>query len=904
MKRTNRLISLVMTLLLLLTSLPVCFAEDEVNAEVEVNYEYLEDVALLSGLGIYDFADAKDTDYVTRAQFSAVMTKLLGYDGYRNEKSSALKFSDVTDKTEYYQEIGVMLDMKMMNGVNDTYFMPTETITYMQAIKVIVSALGYSSIVEQTGGYPDGYISYAGQLGLLVGKDVNYTSKVDWALLAAMLEKAIEADVMEVVLRNDNRLSYYTVEDETILSAYHKIYKSKGVMTDNGYTAIDGASKVGIGNARIGNVTVEGLSYEDSHLIGNYLDFYYRYSSEVNTYLYATPNKQKNNSLTLTYNMILGDDSQFGKNLIVYEERGKRKTAKIDTGADLIYNGGAYADFTSATYKIKNGSLELIDTNADDVYDIIKVLEYEDIYVTTFNEGSMLINSPYRKTINLNDYSLVKLYDPDGKEYQDLSKIPDKVIMSAYISKDNSILEAYFSEEDKDIKLKGLTQELGVTYVTDDEGNKYAVSATLKELINKPNSTIRPLQISWEYTIYLNYEGDIAMYQNTVTRYEYAYALHVALGEALDVDRGILKAVVETGDCIYIKTAKTFVHNRDGVKLNGTDIINIEDLYNHNSSTGAREGFKPQLVKIKRNAKGELTEIETAPTASVTPNGFTMSDKFSYFTCSDSNEFYNSRYGTRSDTVVFRVDDTSFKTTNPEDITVAKPSAINSYSGTRKFYDVDHKYTAGAIVTNMSSGKDEYYFYVSRADIILDENGEDRIQAEGYWKDAYHTFRETKPGIYAAAIKAKYAGEANPVPLAGDVFKIGFNSAKQEVLSAELMCSPLRDNTPRNYMQVSAQPYYMSWFFGHPVYKDSSNLALYIPGGTGGNYFVMRTQSTTKCYRLVAESKGMETIKLEDVPVCGSVNADGTVTVDTSEDVLVFAQALRGKAVRILVVEY
>lgn len=57
--------------------------------------------------------------------------------------------------------------MGIINGTSATTFEAEANITYEQAIKMVVAALGYNDEALTNGGYPSGYITVAGKLGIL-----------------------------------------------------------------------------------------------------------------------------------------------------------------------------------------------------------------------------------------------------------------------------------------------------------------------------------------------------------------------------------------------------------------------------------------------------------------------------------------------------------------------------------------------------------------------------------------------------------------------------------------------------------------------------------------------------------------------------------------------------------------
>ena len=51
-------------------------------------------------------------------------------------------------------------------GIGNGMFGPEDPVTYEQAVKMIVSALGYDLVANNKGGYPTGYLAVASSEGI------------------------------------------------------------------------------------------------------------------------------------------------------------------------------------------------------------------------------------------------------------------------------------------------------------------------------------------------------------------------------------------------------------------------------------------------------------------------------------------------------------------------------------------------------------------------------------------------------------------------------------------------------------------------------------------------------------------------------------------------------------------
>ncbi len=120
---------------------------------------------------------------ITRAEFCKVICAALGYTNiedrpegsdiyYNNDEnvyivSSESIFSDVATTHWAYGYIKTAYDRGLINGVGNNRFCPSDSITEIDAIKIIVSALDYAQAAEQNGGYPAGFRKIAERFGIV-----------------------------------------------------------------------------------------------------------------------------------------------------------------------------------------------------------------------------------------------------------------------------------------------------------------------------------------------------------------------------------------------------------------------------------------------------------------------------------------------------------------------------------------------------------------------------------------------------------------------------------------------------------------------------------------------------------------------------------------------------------------
>lgn len=139
--------------------------------DVDKSANYAGAVDTLTALNIVNGDDAgkfNPDNTVTRAEFAKMVVEAIG-EGNTAKATTTTKFTDSTSHwAAGYIQTGV--DNGFINGMDDTTFAPDSTVTYAQAVKMLVAAIGYTQYSELKGGWPGGYLYY--------GNDLKITDKV------------------------------------------------------------------------------------------------------------------------------------------------------------------------------------------------------------------------------------------------------------------------------------------------------------------------------------------------------------------------------------------------------------------------------------------------------------------------------------------------------------------------------------------------------------------------------------------------------------------------------------------------------------------------------------------------------------------------------------------------------
>lgn len=205
----KRIFSLILTTSILVMSIPTINADSNYVSmsfdnhkfsDVPGSHEYnaafdkLYQLAILAG---YGNNIAKPEDDITRAEMLKLIVTVMGSE-YIEEamisKDKYNKFSDI-DYTHWASGyIAVGVNCGFISGHDDGTFAPEENITYYQAIKMILSILGYDSMAQNEGEY----FKLGKDIGITEGIPFDDNRVINRSHAAQMISNALSTPIVKV----------------------------------------------------------------------------------------------------------------------------------------------------------------------------------------------------------------------------------------------------------------------------------------------------------------------------------------------------------------------------------------------------------------------------------------------------------------------------------------------------------------------------------------------------------------------------------------------------------------------------------------------------------------------------------------------------------------------------------
>ncbi len=239
MKNLKKVLALVLACVMVFGT--VTMAAGTGYPDVAEDAAYAEAVKTLSALNIIkgdENGNFNPDATITRAEMAKVLCTMLNTGELAQRETT---FNDVpashwaSGYVSYAQQLGCIA------GYGDGNFGPEDPVTYVQAVKLVMAALGYTYMAEENGGYPTGYLYVAANADVTKGVSASGDSPAARSTVAVIVNNAMNTPLME-------RTAYGTTsvwevldggigsgnvgrEFKTLLTK-QKIYKVEGKVTD------------------------------------------------------------------------------------------------------------------------------------------------------------------------------------------------------------------------------------------------------------------------------------------------------------------------------------------------------------------------------------------------------------------------------------------------------------------------------------------------------------------------------------------------------------------------------------------------------------------------------------------------------------------------------------------------
>lgn len=548
-KNLKKVISSVAALTMVASSV-AAFAVDFPDVESTASYaQAVQELSALDVISGYDDGTFGPDKLVTRAEITKMIVDALAERSSAEASTESTKFADVSADHWAKGYINQGVADGFIAGMSDTEFDPDANVTYVQAQKMLVSAIGYETFAQGQGGWPTGYKTYAASLDITKGiSGIKDSTELTRAQVAQMIDNAMDAPLCVIAgwkpEWNGTQTPNLEVRDgkegrayETLFTEKHDAYKVYGRVTETSKTGSVDTDKVTFQVEKADNfddeeVKADSPVSEDMYIGDSKADNYLR------TYSQALIQKNDDDEFTIlsiaaaaANKSVTVASEDFDENKSTDEAlyffpagttKGSTKYQLDTTNGVTIYINGVessksiaelrdYLDKNETASVTLQKETETGSTSTSAKYNTIMVSSYVtaivDEVIDKTNETSVNFDTyssgiQAKMTVNKDDDNYTYSFKLDGKEIEATDLQQNDVLNISYDTtgafKDSSFYDV--------IVTRNVVDGVKCTSINDSKG-EYTIGGTKYKAAEGMDIDV---ETSTEYSLYLDHFGRIA----------------------------------------------------------------------------------------------------------------------------------------------------------------------------------------------------------------------------------------------------------------------------------------------------------------------------------------------------------------------------------------------------------
>lgn len=548
-KNLKKVISSVAALTMVASSV-AAFAVDFPDVESTASYaQAVQELSALDVISGYDDGTFGPDKLVTRAEITKMIVDALAERSSAEASTESTKFADVSADHWAKGYINQGVADGFIAGMSDTEFDPDANVTYVQAQKMLVSAIGYETYAQAQGGWPIGYKTYAASLDITKGiSGIKDSTELTRAQVAQMIDNAMDAPLCVIASWktewNGSKTPNLETRDgkegrayETLFTEKHDAYKVYGRVTETSKTGSVDTDKVTFQVEKADNfddqeVKADSPVSEDMYIGDSKADNYLR------TYSQALIQKNDDDEFTIlsiaaaaANKSVTVASEDFDENKSTDEAlyffpagttKGSTKYQLDTTNGVTIYINGVessksiaelrdYLDKNETASVTLQKETETGSTSTSAKYNTIMVSSYVtaivDEVIDKTNETSVNFDTyssgiQAKMTVNKDDDNYTYSFKLDGKEIEATDLQQNDVLNISYDTtgafKDSSFYDV--------IVTRNVVDSVKCTSINDSKG-EYTIGGTKYKAAEGMDIDV---ETSTEYSLYLDHFGRIA----------------------------------------------------------------------------------------------------------------------------------------------------------------------------------------------------------------------------------------------------------------------------------------------------------------------------------------------------------------------------------------------------------
>lgn len=591
---------------------------------------YDKALALCSALGIitgYEDGSVKPDSKVTRAEMASIVLRMLNITSSSTYQNG---FTDVTSSHWAADQIQTALEANIISGMGDGTFVPDGEVTYAQVCVMLVNAMNYQDDAAYYGGYPNGYIKVAGMSDLEITKNAPGAAEVasDRGVVIKMVYNTLLGQYKEINGYENGAPTYKA--NGTLAKAKFDVIDKKGVLTATSKTSVSST------DVQDGQIEIVADEDDEAKLFDCDLTGLEDYLAQKITYYYKENSGLTPQVLAVTYDAsktttFKADADDIDKVEGFDTDEG---TFKIDgvskkkncAGASIVYNGkiiskSQLAELGESINDLllpEKGNIRLVDSDKDDVFDVVFVDSYETMVVSSATDerlvGKVADDENFGDTKNLT----IKLDDSEdrtitvtkaGNEIR-LRNLKKNDVATIRRSLDDTVVDVVVTGESFTGAASGISKKVDKSYATIN-GTKYDVA----------NVAVGDLVSGTQSTFYTDNFGRIAYIETTSGGKLQSGEKYGWIMNGYDAEDGsgyVIEMMTQDGKSAEYKlgssvdywaptaTSATTLSSKEEAKSTISALMNSNSFIKLGSATPIR------LVKYKVNSSDNITRIYCA----------------------------------------------------------------------------------------------------------------------------------------------------------------------------------------------------------------------------------------------------------------------------------------------------
>lgn len=569
----------------------------------EVSQKALFDVVSLGIIEGDENGDYQLDSKVTRAEFAAMMIRTM----YYPTQGGILGFDVFTDVHEddwFYDEVSAAYAGAIMQGKQNNIFDPLAEVTYNEAVKTMVTMLGFAPIAEQNGGYPAGYLLEGSKLDICV--NVPSDAGMTRGDVVNLIYNSLDVNRLTPLYNG----SYEQREGDTLRSLHMADNKDtglvygKGIVESTYYAYLYKAdSRIRQDEVYIGGTLMKVGTTSAADYLGYEVEYYYRQEDDGTRTLVNVRPTKRSSATAIDASQLLAVNGR----MVEYfpEEGGRKEKVYIDDEVLVLKNDRPLDVVSEDTFRLQKGSMTFIDNIGDEAADVVLMYDYTNVVIKAVNGNVIELNDKYRwngsRYITVEeDADNIYLIQNAQMEEITLADLQEGDVLSIISSVDSKVTRFIVSSA----SAEGVLNAADEDYVTVDE--------TAYPLYEDENYGTF---VGKNVTLRLDYKGYVADCKEGIGSMQYGYVV-----EADSSAFGGMEVKMLLGASIEFKQEKNEQNLDDANKIptlvcRNSDVvvcsISANATVNGIRLSDNKAALQPGVYEYKRNAEGKITRFQT-----------------------------------------------------------------------------------------------------------------------------------------------------------------------------------------------------------------------------------------------------------------------------------------------------